>query len=117
MAEEAIIAYKPHVRVWNDWRGGVLLNTSDPCSIRLQAEENILRTKTCALALVPVGARSLDARVACRVSGTNPDNYVIAEVVGSHQAAGDPPGTPGVVPFEIRGISRDGGEKPWWWRS
>ena len=115
MAESTLRSLKPHVHVWQDWRGGVIAALGDPVTIALRAEVHMNRTKTAALSLVPTNARRVGAQIACRVTGDGADSYSIVEIVESHLAPGDPEGSVGVVPFAIRGMTTKRSQE--WWRS
>ncbi len=119
--ETTIRSLKRWEHVLNDWRGGQVITTSDPCTIRIQAEQGpCVKDKPVALSLVPAGARSIGAAVVCRVTGTNADNYVIVEVHESTFNPQDAPRnnalsvaqgrfSPGVV------TPREGADwTPWW---
>jgi len=84
---------RPDTVVHNDWRGGQVWSIGvSTAVIRLQAEHHMVRDKTIAIALLPVGAIAGDA-VVCRVSGANADAYVITEIHSSRFAGMTGPGT------------------------
>jgi hypothetical protein len=101
-----IRSLRPDKHVHQDWRGGQITQIAGgTTTIKLMAEANMVRTKTCATSLVPVDAQSVRCPVACRVTGTGADDYVIVEVIGSSFGANGAPRSgdwaPGIIPRSI----------------
>jgi hypothetical protein len=116
MAEDTIRSLRPNRMILDGaqkYRGGQIQSiVGGTTTIKLLAEANIVRTKTCATSLVPADAQSIGCPVCCRLTGPDADNYVIAEVLGSTFA--DPPLNnaasvakgefrPGIVPRSLTG--------------
>jgi hypothetical protein len=120
MANDRIRSLTPDRTVWANWRGGVVWSIGATTTIRLLAEQHIVRDYVVANSLVPVDARSIGAPVCCRVTGTGADNYVVVEVVGSRFPRGEGPHDQGAavaagrfVPAIIeRHITRE--PEAWW---
>lgn len=111
--ETRIRSLRPERRVLDrgtdHWRGGYITSPTAGgglTAITMLAEAHMTRTKTCATALIPAGALSLNCPVACRVTGNDADSYVIAEVRGSF--------TPDLSPFGVVPRSITGEPETWW---
>ena len=102
------------------WRGAQVISIDgETAQLRMQAEAHIVRDRFVDVALLPDGARqAIGDALACRVTGTCADDYVIVEILGTHFGGrSHGPGTdqagsvargdfhPGVIPRSITGES------------